>query len=346
MRNVKLLDCTLRDGGYINDWKFGERNMIEILTSLGNAGVDYIEVGFLSDEFGADRDRALFRPDTDQPDSSLGYLLSHADCKHAAIVGMIDFATYSIKQMPQASDSVLDGIRLMFRKNAAHDVADFIGELKALGYKVFLQPVSITSYRVGELKGLAELANRGEVDALYIVDTYGLLRGNDLVDIFKRLDCELDGDIAIGYHGHNNMQTGHANCVALMRMEGNRELRLDGSLYGMGKTAGNPPTELIALSMNEILGKHYDIPFLVEGIENSILKIKGRSLWGYDLYYFVAAFCKSHPKYIEYFRNEGLGIRAVIDAANEIPDDLRLTFSKEAALNALRSSLGNETKSS
>ena len=111
MKRIRLLDCTLRDGGYVNDWKFRYTNTVSIFERLADANVDIIEVGFLDDRRPFDIDRTIF-PDTESADRLFGTL----DRKNSMVVGMIDYGTCDIENLAPCSESCLDGIRVIFKK--------------------------------------------------------------------------------------------------------------------------------------------------------------------------------------------------------------------------------------
>ena len=138
MAKIKLLDCTLRDGGYVNDWNFGHDNLISILERTVTAGADIIEIGFLDERRPFDIHRSIM-PSTDCVQQIYGDVVK----KDSMIVGMIDFGTCDIKNLQPRSQSYLDGIRVIFKKHIMHEAIDFCKKVKALGYKVFTQAVSI-----------------------------------------------------------------------------------------------------------------------------------------------------------------------------------------------------------
>ena len=109
MKQVKLLDCTLRDGGYVNDWEFGHDNIVTIFERLISAGVDILEVGFLDDRRSFDRNRTIM-PTTQCADQIFGKL----DKGNTMIVAMIDYGTCDISNLSPCSDSYIDGIRVIF----------------------------------------------------------------------------------------------------------------------------------------------------------------------------------------------------------------------------------------
>mgnify|MGYP000226122163 CR=1 FL=1 len=112
MKQVKLLDCTLRDGGYVNDWEFGHDNIVTIFERLISAGVDILEVGFLDDRRTFDRNRTIM-PTTQCADQIFGKL----DKGNTMIVAMIDYGTCDISNLSPCSESYIDGIRVIFKIN-------------------------------------------------------------------------------------------------------------------------------------------------------------------------------------------------------------------------------------
>jgi len=265
MGEIKLLDCTLRDGGYVNDWKFGHNNMVSIFERLVDANVDYIEIGFLDERRPFDINRSIM-PDTDCVQKIFGNL----DRKNSLIVGMIDYGTCSLAHIKPCEESYLDAIRVIFKKHLRNEAMSFCAELKKLGYKVFAQLVSVTSYTDDEMMDLIRLANEVKPYAVSMVDTYGLMHQNNLKHYFDLLDQYLLPEIGLGYHAHNNFQMGYANCITMMSQVTDRLLLVDGTIYGMGKSAGNAPIELIAMYMNSNLGKNYDISQFLEAIDANI----------------------------------------------------------------------------
>lgn len=110
-KNVQVLDCTLRDGGYINDWAFGHNVITAIYKRLEKAGVEFIEVGFLDGRRQYDNNRSIF-PDT----KSLNKVFADVEKHHAIPVAMIDYGTCPIENIGPASESFIDGIRVIFKK--------------------------------------------------------------------------------------------------------------------------------------------------------------------------------------------------------------------------------------
>lgn len=315
-----LLDCTLRDGGYVNDWNFGHNNLVNVFERVTGAGIDAIEIGFLDERRPFDMNRSIM-PDVADVEKIYGKL----DRKKTMVVGMIDYGTCGFEHLCPASESWLDGIRVIFKKDKAVEAMNFCRKVKALGYRVFSQLVSVTSYTDEELIEVLHLVNEVHPFAVSMVDTYGLLNPTSLSHLIQVIDQNLDPDICLGFHAHNNFQLGFINAVTLLDSNLDRDVLVDGSLYGMGKSAGNAPLELIAMYMNDNCGKHYDVNALQEAIVTSILDIYSRNPWGYKLFFYIAAKNRCHPNYVSYLMNKRtLSVSAMNEILQMIPEEEKL----------------------
>lgn len=315
-----LLDCTLRDGGYVNDWQFGHDNMVNIFERVVSSGTDYIEIGFLDERRPFDMNRSIF-PDTDSAERIYGRL----DRKGTVVLAMIDYGTCALSNIRSCKDSFIDGIRVIFKKENLLPAMEFCKKIKSLGYRVFSQLVSITSYSDEELMEAVKLANDVAPFAVSVVDTYGLLDPAELTHIMGILDGNLNKDIILGFHAHNNFQLGYINTTTALDHASDRDILVDGTLYGMGKSAGNAPLELVAMYMNERHGKHYIVTEIQEAIATSVMDFQKRSPWGYQLFYYIAAANRVHPNYVSYLMNKRtLSITAVNEILQRIPDEKKL----------------------
>ena len=334
MKDIQLLDCTLRDGGYVNDWRFGYRNTVSIFERLVDAGVDIIELGFIDERRPFDIDRTIF-PDTKSADRIYGAL----DKKSSMLVGMIDYGTCAIENIAPCGESCLDGIRVIFKKGKMHDAMEFCRQIKALGYKVFSQLVSVTSYTEDELRELIGLVNDVRPYAVSMVDTYGLMDSEWLLRIYRILDEYVDGGIRIGFHAHNNFQLAYANVLSFLGCEAGHDVIVDGTLYGMGKSAGNDPTELVAMSLNERYGKAYDIDAMLEAINESVIDFYKKTPWGYKLFFYLTAKNRCHPNYLSDFeKEENLSVSMIDRLLSTIgPEDKKLLYDKETGREVYKS---------
>lgn len=320
---IKVLDCTLRDGGYMNHWAYGADVARGIISGVAAAGVEYIEIGFLCNE---KREEST----TIYTSVAEAERLLPPVCAAEMILLMIEFGHYDISRVPERAEGGVDAIRLIFKKNEIQDALEYAAQLKRKGYRVFVNPISVTSYSDEEMLELVDKVNRLRPYAFSIVDTYGLMHQESSLHYFHLLDEHLHAEITIGAHFHNNFQMAYANCVALARAPRKHDLILDASCYGMGKRAGNACTELLCHYLNEHAGKHYDMATLLELIESYMLEIHRATPWGYNVHYYLAAHAKVHPNYVSFMENRrGLPIRAQMDILSRIPEAYRLTYSEE-----------------
>lgn len=324
MGEIKLLDCTLRDGGYVNDWNFGHNNLVSVFERLVDANVDVIEIGFLDDRRPFDINRSIM-PDTDSVEKIYGGL----DRKQAMVVGMIDYGTCKLENIKPCDESFLDGIRVIFKKHLRKEALAYCAELKKLGYKVFAQLVSVTTYEDEEMMDLIGLANEVKPYAVSMVDTYGLMHQENLKHYFDLLNENLAPEICIGYHGHNNFQMGYANCIEMVSQKTERDMLVDGSIYGMGKSAGNAPIELVAMHLNDCFGKDYHISQILEAIDANIMDFYKPATWGYNMFYFIAALNNCHPNYVSDLMNKRtLSVKAINQILSKLKGDKKLLYDK------------------
>jgi 4-hydroxy 2-oxovalerate aldolase len=323
MSEIKLLDCTLRDGGYVNEWAFGNDNIINIFERLVSANIDIVEVGFLDEHSILDLDRTIMPNCT-----AVNEIYSGLDKGNSIVVGMIDFGNCGIEKLLPCDQCFLDGIRVIFKKNVMNEAMDFCGQVKKLGYMVFVQAVSITSYSDDEMFALLKMVNEVEPYAFSIVDTYGLLHRNNLIHYCDFANECLKSTIGLGYHSHNNFQLAYANCVELLdNPPQNRMLLIDGSLYGMGKGAGNAPLELLAMYIKEHFNKPYRLAQILEAIETSILDIYRKVPWGYAFKFYLSASNDCHPNYVTYLTDKKtLSIKTINEILSNISKEKKLMY--------------------
>lgn len=326
--NVQLLDCTLRDGGFVNDWNFGKLTMRSIATRLHNAGVDFVEIGFLDERVEYNSDRSVY-PTIESIDKTFGDLLPEGT------VAMIDFGNFSVERLIPQVDSRIDGIRLIFKKEDLSSALNFARTIKEKGYRLFLNPVSLPSYTTRELLDLIDLINEIRPEAVSMVDTYGIMFHLDLTRYASLFDSHLSRDIALGFHSHNNLQMANANCIEFINMGLNRSIIIDSSLYGMGKNAGNACTELISSYINKSGKKSFDVAQLIEAAYSDISRFLGNIAWGYNLEYLISAIYECSPNWTKYLLGKNtLSVENVIFILEQLPNDKKREvsyFSKQLA---------------
>lgn len=324
MNDIQILDCTLRDGGYINNWNFGEGMICSIMEKLEKASVDIIEVGFLTEKT-KDENYTLF--------SSVNQIEEFMPPTHNSMyVGMIAIGEKEIHPAKLAdwNGKSIDGIRLTFHQNEVDKAIEWANIIKQKGYKVFMQPVGTIFYTDTELLQLIEKVNELEPYAFYIVDTLGSMYKNKLLYMFYLVDSNLKPDIKIGFHAHNNLQLAFSNAQELSRIHTQRALILDSSVYGMGRGAGNLPTELITQYVNDNIEKKYDTTIVLDIYDENISLIREKFEWGYSVPYDIAASYVCHPNYAAFLINkQTLVMKNIEEIVKLIPKDERAIYNKK-----------------
>jgi len=300
MKNVRILDCTLRDGGRIIDCAFPNAEIKDISQRLAAANIDIVEIGFLRDAATIDyQGNSTFFTDVDQ-------IRPFVDKrKGTQYVAFIDYGMYDFNTLKPCDGTSIDGLRIGFtRKNFDTDYEEIItrlSEVKKKGYKLFVQGVNSLGYTDRELLGVVELMNKIQPNAFGIVDTYGAMYMDDVDRLYTIVDHNLDNNIAIDFHSHNNYQLSFAFAQEIIRLSnGKREVIIDGTLNGMGKCAGNLNTELLVDYLVRKRNYNYDFDMILDIIDDYIYNYQLQHKWGYSIPALMGGIYKSHPNNIIY----------------------------------------------
>ena len=324
MNKVGLLDCTLRDGGYVNDFAFGKDCMAAILKNLQDANIEIAECGFLKSGE-TDPDKSLFG----SVEAIKPLLPEHKGGK-TMFVAMIAYGDISEAEISPCDGTSVTGIRLTFHEKEIEQALSFAAGLKEKGYKVFFQPVGTAYYSDAALLALIEKVNGLRPFAFYLVDTLGAMYKNDLLRMYYLVDNNLRDGIRIGFHSHNNLQLSFSNAQELILMHSKREIIIDTSVYGMGRGAGNLCTELLAQYINKNIMHRYELLPVLECIDEYILPVYFRSGWGYSVPYYLAAVNGCHPNYASYLvSRQTLRMRDINNIIKSIPAEKKTMFDKE-----------------
>lgn len=313
MKRVQLLDCTLRDGGYLVDAKFGDTAIKGIIHGLTESGIDVIECGFLKDE--PHKEGYTIFNNAAQVRS---YLPKNR--KQASYVCLADYSRYSISNLDVYDGTSIDGVRACFFKNERYDVIEFCREVVKKGYKLYVQPVDVLGYTDAELLELIEMINPIEPYAFSIVDTFGSMYKEDLQRVFYLIHHNLVSTSSIGFHSHNNLQMSFSLSQDFVTMtQGLRNITIDATMSGMGRGAGNTNTELLVQYLNRKLNAGYDIDVILDLIDNYIDGIRYTSEWGYSIPYFLAGSYSAHVNNISYLTSKaGISSRDINFLLNKI----------------------------
>ena len=298
MGKITVLDCTLRDGGYCNQWEFGYSNVKKIIAGLDKAGISISECGFLTQKVeyvpGVTKFTSIDQIAEFLPKDRAGKLY----------VAMMNYGEYDLADLPVHDGSSIDGIRVAFHKKNWRDALKVCQEIQSKGYLAFIQPMVSLSYSDEEFLEVIRCVNEFEPFAFYIVDSFGEMKQSDLVRLYYLVEHNLKDSIRIGFHSHNNMQLAYSNAMTLVNMHSPRELIIDSSVYGMGRGAGNLNTELFLGHLNNDGTGNYDLSPLLTIIDEILNAFHERNFWGYSLPNYISAKHHAHPNYAFYLEGK------------------------------------------
>ena len=341
MNSLKVLDVTLRDGGCVNDFNFGQNYMEKILAAQEASGVDIIEMGYIDENKGSASGRTQYINEKVIPEC----ILKHKK-PGVTYVAMMDYGKFNVDNLGSKTEDGIDGIRMAFHKKNRKDIIELGRKIIDKGYKFFIQPMITLRYSDAELLELINMVNTELPDAagFYIVDSFGEMRPNDMNRILNLVDHNLIPTMTLGFHSHNNLQMSYSNAIALLQFPTNRDLMLDSSIMGMGKGAGNLNTELLLEHLNLYYGKDYKIAPLLEAIDKVINQLHSEFYWGYAPEYYLSAANQCTPSYASHFYNKHmLPIDQVGELLAMIAPEKKISFDKNYAEELYRQY--NESKS-
>jgi 4-hydroxy 2-oxovalerate aldolase len=287
VRNAKLIDCTLRDGGHLNKWNFSFDFVKKVISAVAETGIHCIEIGYVSD-------KDKFPPETGT--------WRFSEEKHIRAVVPVDIQTkigvmgdvgkVGIEQFIPKDESVIDIVRLAFYPGQGKEAIELGHQVQDLGYEVYLNAMGVVCYKEDDLKNLISDFYECKVPNIVISDSYGSLMPWQVHNL-TRLFIQGTGK-SIGYHAHNNLGMAFANSMASINAGGSS---IDATVYGMGRGAGNLPLETILAYLLHSEKVHTNLIPLLELIENEFVELKKRMGWGYNLPYMISGLLKCHPNY-------------------------------------------------
>ena len=337
-KNPKILDCTLRDGGYYVDWDFDESTVKKYLSAVAIAKIDIIELGFrflsVNKFYGASAySTDVYLNSINLPTNVLVSVMVNAteliQYEHG-INSAVNKLFYEKKESP------VDIVRIAVNVKEIEEVFEISEKIHDLGYRVFLNLMQVDSVNNTELSRIASLVSDWEtIEVLYFADSLGSLNSYSVENIVDSLLIGWSG--AIGIHAHDNKGLALSNSLAA-HMVGVQYL--DSTFLGMGRGAGNTRTEFILTEMRSLsLGDYYpDAIFPL--ILNEFSKLQRRYKWGPSIYYYLSASYGIHPTYIQsMLGDERYGPEETLSAINFLKPNNSSFFNIE---NMFRASLGVE----
>lgn len=333
MSKINLLDCTLRDGGYINDWAFGKKAIIDITDKMSSTSCEVVEIGFLKNE-SYNEDRCVFNS-MEQVKKVIGN--KKAGVNYAVMCEVVN--PLPLELLAPADEESADIIRVIVWKtkhdkdgnvvDALKEGYDYCKGIVEKGYKLCVQPARVDQYSHEEFANTVKMFSELNPLAIYVVDSWGTQNAEELLKYMHIADENMPSNIRLGYHGHNNMMQVLSVAQAMIKENFEREIMIDASVYGIGRGAGNLNIEIIAKYMNEHCGKNYDVLPMLQVYEEYVKGIYAVERWGYSVPYYLTAKYNCNPAYAKEFSD--VDINSLKSFFMSLDNRDRVIFNKERA---------------
>jgi 4-hydroxy 2-oxovalerate aldolase len=287
--DIKILDCTVRDGGLINNHQFDETFVRAVYETCVAAGVDYMEMGYKGaksiyppDEFGPWKhcDEEYVRRIVGDNDTSL----------KISVMADAERSDYETDILPK-SESVIDAIRVACYIHQVPVALDMIQDAHEKGYEVILQLMAVSVIQEHELDEALRIFAETPVSAIYLVDSFGALYSEQVRDLVVSYLKAVEGTgKEIGIHAHNNQQLAYANTIEALIVGASR---LDATLNGMGRGAGNCALELL---LGFLKNPKFHLRPVLQCIQEHVLPLNGHMEWGPRIPYIITGQLNRHPR--------------------------------------------------
>lgn len=285
---IKVLDCTIRDGGLINDHQFDDKFVRAVFQAVSLAGIDYCELGYRLS-------KKMYSPDKFGKwkfcdEDVLRKVIDGIETK-TKISTMVDVGRVEPAEVPDKKDSIVDMVRVACYIKEVDKAIDLVNRFADKGYETTVNIMAVSTALQPDLEeALAQLAETA-VKAVYIVDSFGALFSEQIHFLTKLYGKYLwPKKKEVGIHCHNNQQLGFANTIEAIRKGANF---LDGTIYGIGRAAGNCPLELLLAFLKN---PKFRLDPILEVIEKEFLPLQEKIEWGYLIPYMVTGVLNQHPR--------------------------------------------------
>jgi len=291
---IKVFDCTIRDGGLINNHDFSDKFVREVYKALSAAGVDYMEIGyknakrlFPGEEYG----KWKFCEDDD-----IRKIIDGISSK-TKISCMVDVGRVDIEDIVPKKDSPVDMIRVASYVKDIDKAIYLVNHFADKGYETTVNIMAISRALDNELtEALQQLEKECKANVIYIVDSFGALYQETTEYLVKKFKSILKTK-EIGMHAHNNQQLGFSNTIEAIIHDANY---LDATVYGLGRGAGNCPLELL---IGFLKNPKFDIRPILDLISKEFVPLRDKIEWGYIIPYAITGILDEHPKAAIALRN-------------------------------------------
>jgi len=304
--NIKLLDCTLRDGGYYNNWDFSSDLIKDYLEAMVSIQADYVEIGFRFISNNDFKGGCAFSTDSYINSLNIPYALKD---KIGVMVNGSDILSQGnsknnvhevLKELfAPKKQSPVSLVRIACHINEFEHCLSAVIWLKDQGYKVGFNLMQINNANEEKIAELLKLANTYPIDVLYFADSMGSLNAKQVTTIVDTFKNNWNG--AIGIHAHDSMGNAIKNSIQAVN---DGVSWVDCTVTGMGRGPGNAQTEYLSIELDDYRNLNTSKTKLLKLIRNHFRSLKEQYGWGINPYYYLAGKYNIHPTYIQKMIND------------------------------------------
>lgn len=315
--NFKILDCTIRDGGYYTNWDFDRELVNTYLTSMNHLPVEYLEIGYRSPKLEGYYGEFFYCPTF-----VLERIKMLSNKKLVIILNEKDIKPSIVRDLLLPCVGIISMVRIAIDPQNLSRALLIAEKIKEVGFEVGFNVMYMSKWKtqpdfIQELKHVDGIA-----DYFYMVDSYGGVYPNDVKEIYSLVRSETT--TKIGFHGHNNLELGLIN--SLTALECGAEI-IDATVTGMGRGAGNLKTELLLTALNQ--SQDLDVDFnALASVTDVFTTLQKKHEWGTNLPYMVSGANSLPQKEVmewtakRYYSINSI-IRALNNQKNKIKDNLQ-----------------------
>lgn len=291
---IKVLDCTIRDGGLINNHNFDLNFVRAVYQALSEAGVDYMEIGYKNS-------KRLFSPKEYGKwkfcdDDDIKRVMEGIESK-TKIAVMADVDRVDLEDIKPRKESPVSMVRVASYVKDIDKAIYLVNHFADKGYETTVNIMAISRALDNELtEALEQLEKESQANVIYIVDSNGALYQESTEFLIKKAKGIIKSK-EIGIHAHNNQQLAFGNTIEAIIHDANF---VDGTIYGLGRAAGNCPLELI---LGFLKNPKYDIRPVLDVISKEFIPLREKIEWGYIIPYAIAGILDEHPRAAMALRN-------------------------------------------
>jgi 4-hydroxy 2-oxovalerate aldolase len=283
---LKVLDCSIRDGGLINQWNFTDEFVRANYLALSESGVDYMEIGYKASK--SQFDPKKFGKWRFCEDDDIRRLIDGVETG-LKLSCMVDIGRVEEKDIVPCPQSPFAMIRVACYAKEIDKAIALCEMIMDKGYETTVNIMAVSTNTEREIEeALADLA-RTKIPTVYVVDSFGAMYCEDVTSLMKRYKAALPGK-TLGIHTHNNRQLAFGNTIQAIVDGANM---LDASVYGIGRGPGNCCLELL---VSFLQNPKYRLRPLLKLIQEHYLPLSRQIEWGYIIPYMITGVLNEHPR--------------------------------------------------